>query len=261
MSGFAARRRIEEELDEKKAALNEIHVQMPAAARMLLTTRQASPEKYVADDEDSLTLNEDNETRIMDAEAKVELYTAKKDAVTKLEERLKTFLSKDHYITFKDVEALLKYLGNTMSKKQIEQIIWEVDDKNDGHICYDEFCLTYVRNVKAMASASASIHSNVNSDPAGQNKNSDNAFNEPSSFFFLVDFVIFEASGGQRKGYIIEDDCMEILYGRYGGGRLEMQMKLLFGSKLKASGGDGALNLTEYLSSFINRIGRRAIVT
>lgn len=30
----------------------------------------------------------------------------------------------------------------------------------------------------------------------------------------LVQFLIFD---GSNKGYIIEDDCMEILYARYGG--------------------------------------------
>lgn len=31
---------------------------------------------------------------------------------------------------------------------------------------------------------------------------------------FLLQFLIFD---GSNKGYIIEDDCMEILYARYGG--------------------------------------------
>jgi hypothetical protein len=73
--------------------------------------------------------------------------------------------------------------------------------------------------------------------------------------------MIFDAT---NKGYIIEDDCMEILYGRYGGyritltwttergpnlsycahrGNLEKEMKLLFGKKLRAEGGDGTLSL------------------
>jgi hypothetical protein len=53
---------------------------------------------------------------------------------------------------------------------------------------------------------------------------------------------------------------MEILYARYGGGYLEREMKLLFGSKLRAEGGDGTLNLEQYLQSVLNRIGRRALV-
>ena len=76
----------------------------------------------------------------------------------------------------------------------------------------------------------------------------------------LRQFMIFDAA---NKGYIIEDDCMEILYGRYGGwekasinsiiaasiktylnrGNLEKELKLLFGQKLRAEGGDGTLSL------------------
>ena len=65
---------------------------------------------------------------------------------------------------------------------------------------------------------------------------------------------------GSHKGYIIEDDCMEILYARHGGVNLEKEMKLLFGSKLRAEGGDGTLNLREYLESVLARTGKRALV-
>lgn len=77
---------------------------------------------------------------------------------------------------------------------------------------------------------------------------------------------------------MIEDDCMELLYARYGGldfghlfltalcllctssGNLEKEMSLLFGNKLRAEGGDGSLNLTGYLESRLARTGRRALV-
>ena len=43
-------------------------------------------------------------------------------------------------------------------------------------------------------------------------------------------------------------------------GNLEKEMSLLFGSKLRAEGGDGSLNLTQYLESRLARTGRRALV-
>jgi hypothetical protein len=64
-----------------------------------------------------------------------------------------------------------------------------------------------------------------------------------------------------NKGYIIEDDCMVILYGRYGGMNLERELKLLFGKNLRAEGGDGTLSLDSYLKSVTERTGRRALVT
>lgn len=69
-------------------------------------------------------------------------------------------------------------------------MIWEVDENLDEFIDYDEFQLTYFRNTV------------------------DTSGNEPCLFFKLQEFMIFD---GSHKGYIIEDDCMEILYARYGG--------------------------------------------
>ena len=35
----------------------------------------------------------------------------------------------------------------TMSKKQMEQIMWEIDEDMDGCVSWDEFQLTFCRNV------------------------------------------------------------------------------------------------------------------
>ena len=97
-------------------------------------------------------------------------------------------------------------------------MIWEVDERLDEVIDLEEFQLTYYRNIN------------------------DSSGNEPNNFFRLMEvsylnllpqirernlwlmmfiieqFMIFDAA---NKGYIIEDDCMEILYGRYGGWALD----------------------------------------
>jgi hypothetical protein len=73
----------------------------------------------------------------------------------------------------------------------------------------------------------------------------------------LLEFLIFDEA---HKGYIMEDDCMEILFARYGAGRLEKELLLLFGKNLRSAGGKGILNMDEYLASVLARTGRRAIV-
>jgi len=159
-------------------------------------------------------------------------YKAKAEQV-KLEEKLKAHINIDHKISYRDLEMILKTLGSSFTKKQIEQMIWEVDENIDQMIDFDELQLTYYRNI------------------------TDTTQTEPCLFFKVLEFLIFDAS---HKGYIIEDDCMEILYARYGGLYLEREMRLLFGSKLRAEGGDGTLNLEAYISAVLNRIGRRALV-
>jgi Ca2+-binding EF-hand superfamily protein len=163
----------------------------------------------------------------------VQEYYREKEVQQKHEERLKIHLGVDHKISFADIDSILKQLGLQMQKRQIDQMIWEINESMDEHINYDELQLTYFRNI---------------ADTTGC---------EPSSFFVLLDFMIFD---GSHKGYIIEDDCMEILYARHGGVNLEKEMKLLFGKKLRAEGGDGTLNLEEYFSSVLERTGRRALV-
>ena len=61
----------------------------------------------------------------------------------------------------------------------------------------------------------------------------------------------------QHKGYIVEDDCMELLFARYGSGKLEKELQLIFGAKLRAAGGDGKLDLPGFLSSVQSRSGGR----
>lgn len=51
-------------------------------------------------------------------------------------------------ITLADLEAVLKRMNvTTMSRKQMEQIIWEIDEDMDGCVSWDEFQLTFCRNV------------------------------------------------------------------------------------------------------------------
>jgi hypothetical protein len=113
-------------------------------------------------------------------------------------------------------------------------MIWEIDEKGDDAIDWEEFQLTYCRNI---------------ADTTGA---------EPCTFFNIMEFTIFD--GAQHKGRIVEDDCMEILFARYGSAALEKELKFLFGDKLRAAGGDGTLSLGAYLETVTTRTGARSIV-
>eukprot|EP01041_Mallomonas_annulata_P005314 gene5314-10625_t len=136
-----------------------------------------------------------------------------------LEERLQLFDDTEQTISLKDIESILNDLESSMSKRRIENLIWEVDEKGDGYIDWEEFQLTYYRN--------------------------------------LHDFLTFD---DLHKGFIIEDDCMEILFARYGSSRLEKELQIIFGTQLRAAGGNGSLTLSGYLASTVVRKGRRALV-
>jgi EF-hand domain pair len=46
-----------------------------------------------------------------------------------------------------DVSEMFKYLGVQMGKREIDEMIWEVDEDLNGRIDWNEFRLMYVRNV------------------------------------------------------------------------------------------------------------------
>jgi hypothetical protein len=91
-----------------------------------------------------------------------EMFKAK-DELLEYEEKFKFFEDQSHTIGFKDIDVVLKKLGVTMTKKTIEVcaegrapplltldsqfMIWEVDELGDGVIDWDEFLLTYYRNI------------------------------------------------------------------------------------------------------------------
>jgi len=240
IAGYAKRMHIERILEEKKREVEQLKHEIPPGAKLLMKERAnkgrtASTSNNVENDADNVAddENEEKDPVKTEGEIKVDNYYKAREVLLKLEEKLKLFLLTDHKISFKDLDAVIKSLGKTLTKRQIDQMIWEVDENLDEMIDYEELQLTYYRNI------------------------TDTTGNEPCLFFKLLDFMIFD---GSHKGYIIEDDCMEILYARFGGGYLEREMKLLFGNRLRAEGGDGTLNLEAFLDSVFKRIGKRALV-
>jgi len=229
ISGYAKRKAIETALDIVKKEVIAHGNAIPTQTKIQMQLQRGASFDYPIE---NISLGSD----IIKSENDILLdkYYQSKTEQTKLEDTLKLHSLTDHKICYRDLEGVLKSLNEPLNKKQIEQMIWEVDENCDELIDYDEFQLTYYRNL------------------------TDTSGNEPNLFFRLLEFMIFD---GQHKGYMIEDDCMELLYARYGGGNLEKEMTILFGNKLRAEGGDGSLNLTQYLESRLTRTGRRALVT
>jgi len=119
-----------------------------------------------------------------------------------------------------DLSECLKALGKQTSKKEIEDMIWEVDENLDGVVDWEEFKLTYQRNL---------------ADTTGL---------EPSQLFNVIQFMLYDKDG---SGRVTVDETMHMLYTRYGRDKLEGQVKMLFGEDLATEDGDGELSFTEYI--------------
>ena len=120
-----------------------------------------------------------------------------------------------------DLMEALKALGKKSTKREVEDMIWEVDENLDGCVDWEEFHLMFQRNIK---------------DKTGL---------EPFQLFNVVQFMMYDRS---NSGAVSVDETMHMLYARYGKDRLAAEMKALFGDDLKADG-DGCLTFTQYLKA------------
>jgi hypothetical protein len=91
-------------------------------------------------------------------------------------------------------------LGFKVNEKEAALTIWEVDDDNDGVIDWDEFRMTYYR---------------VRSDDTGC---------EPRKLFNLVDFLMLDKN---HSGSVDMDECVTLLYTRYGKDQVETNLRAM----------------------------------
>ena len=122
----------------------------------------------------------------------VELITSK---VEKLEKDLAELQAKPGKVVHnEDMNEALIELGKKHTKKEIEDMIWEVDENLDGCVDWEEFKLMYSRNI---------------ADKTGL---------EPFQLFNVVQFMMYDKDS---SGQVSIDETMTMLFQRYGKERLE----------------------------------------
>ena len=84
---------------------------------------------------------------------------------------------------------------------EVEDVSWEVDEDCDGLIDWDNFVLMYYR---------------CRMDKTGC---------EPKRLFTLAEFMIYDKDG---SGTVNEDECMEMMYARFGKENVERMTEDLF---------------------------------
>ena len=101
---------------------------------------------------------------------------------------------------------------------EVEDIIWEVDEDCDGCVDWENFVGLYAR---------------CRRDKTG---------NEPKRLFNLVEFMIHDKDG---SGNVNEDECMEILYHRYGREAMQQMTDDIFAHD---KDGDRLISFQEFLT-------------
>lgn len=137
MSGFSKRKYIESAIESKKRDVELSLKEIPASARILMKQRAAGNVTggFGFNNEDvevDSTQHNNNDWNNFDAtdevsaaarseaELLIDTYYREKEQLQKLEEKLKAHTQTDHRIGIKDLDAVIKSLGITMSKKHLE---------------------------------------------------------------------------------------------------------------------------------------------
>ena len=149
-----------------------------------------------------LVISNASATISQDVQSMVE--TLKEEEAIILDELNQIRSRTEQYIRPQDAGVAMKFLGKRMSKREINDIIWEVDEKIDGVIDWEEFSLMFERNLK---------------DVSGL---------EPASFYHMVQFMIYDRDS---NGKVSIDETMNMLYARVGRAKMESTITKLFGGE------------------------------
>ena len=125
--------------------------------------------------------------------------------------------NRDSKLDAKELNAVLVKLGYTAKKQEIEDMIWEVDEDCDKCVSWDEFKLMFER---------------CRTDKTGL---------EPRKLFNVVEFMMHDKDA---SGTIDMDECMEILFRRFGRDLLEEKVDEFMQND---EDGDNTITFTEFL--------------
>ena len=119
-------------------------------------------------------------------------------------------------IGFKELNDQLVKLDYRATRVEVEDMIWEVDEDCDHHVSWDEFKLMFHR---------------CRNDRTGL---------EPRKLFNVVEFMMHDKDS---SGTIDMDECMEILFRRFGKEQLEERTNEFFKHD---TDGDNAISFAEF---------------
>eukprot|EP00904_Undaria_pinnatifida_P002384 jgi/Undpi1/12146/HiC_scaffold_5.g01822.m1 len=138
----------------------------------------------------------------MESKLKEDIHSLEQD-IARLEN------NPDKKIKVVDVWEHMKFLGKKCSRKEVTDIVWEVDENLDGSIDWDEFKLMFFRNIN------------------------DHTGLEPAKLYNMVQFMLYDVDNNVN---VSVDETMNMLYARHGRSKMEAKLKELFGEGMRETG-------------------------
>ncbi|CAD7952930.1 unnamed protein product [Amoebophrya sp. A25] len=128
---------------------------------------------------------------------------------------------KDSRLDASEISEVLFKLGYKSTAREIDLMIWEVDDDLDHHVSWEEFLVMYQRCI---------------SDKTGL---------EPRNLFNLVQFLMYDKD---CLGSISVEQTLQILFVRFGREKLDAEIQEIFGDEQRgADGQEKRITFSEYL--------------
>lgn len=121
MAGFAKRKTIENQIEAKKKEVAEINSEIPTSAKIMLQQKGINYQEYQPPSSPGGTsIESESDVIKSETDIKIDRYYQAKAQLNKLEDKLKTHISTDHKIGFKDLDGVLRSLNTVLHKRQIE---------------------------------------------------------------------------------------------------------------------------------------------
>ncbi|CAM9803409.1 unnamed protein product [Ectocarpus sp. 12 AP-2014] len=129
----------------------------------------------------------------------------------------------DKKIKAVDIWEHMKFLGKKCTRKEVTDIVWEVDENLDGLVDWDEFKLMFFRNIN------------------------DHTGLEPAKLYNMVQFMLYDVDNNVNVSHTTSN---VILDDRYGRTKMEAKLKELFGEGMRETGTQGGeIGFLEYLEA------------
>ncbi len=148
------------------------------------------------------TSNHERRKSANDAEKEKTMIELQKEQ-TELENKLSEIRNRPmQHIRPQDTATALESLGKKATKREVQNMMWEVDEKLDGVLDWDEVHSNFERNIR---------------DSSGL---------EPASFYHMIQFMMYDHD---NNGLVSLDETMNMLYARVGREQMETTITKLFG--------------------------------
>ena len=138
-------------------------------------------------------------------------------------------ICEDGYIDVDELFEAQRRIGGTLTKEEVRDVMWEVDDNMSGRLSMNDYLMTYRRSQV---------------DESGF---------EPKRFFSIVEFLLMDRDS---SGEISLDEAMQTLFERQGAVDLDKVTQQFFEAAGAGSGGEPPPGATVTFMGYYQKVGR-----